>query len=105
MDEFSKIKSIVPLIKKYDEKKIQLSRLQLEVQKLVIKNVIREEMYFPNNNKFKDPLSYMKALRDALIQFNTAETQIKNEEMRQKNLKSRLEKIVKEKDSNRGRDI
>ncbi|MGA8842115.1 MAG: hypothetical protein WB511_00880, partial [Nitrososphaeraceae archaeon] len=96
-DEFSKIKSIVPLVKKYDEKKIQLSRLQLEVQKLVIKNVIREEMDFPNNNKFKDPLLYMKALRDALIQFNTAETQIKNEEMRQKNLKSRLERTVKEK--------
>ena len=57
MDEFSKIKSVVPLIKKYDEKKIQLSRLQLEVQELVIKNVIREEMYFPNNNKFK-VLSY-----------------------------------------------
>ena len=96
-DEFSKIKSIVPLVKKYDEKKIQLSRLQLEVQKLVIKNVIREEMDFPNYNKFKDPLLYMKALRDALIHFNTAETQIKNEEMRQKNLKSRLERIVKEK--------
>ena len=96
-DEFSKIKSIVPLVKKYDEKKIQLSRLQLEVQKLVIKNVIREEIDFPNYNKFKDPLLYMKALRDALIQFNTAETQIKNEEMRQKNLKSRLERTVKEK--------
>ena len=39
----------------------------------------------------------MKALRDAVIQFNTAETQIKDEEIRQKNLKSRLEKIVKEK--------
>ncbi len=97
MDEFSKIKSAVPLIKKYDEKKLQVSRLQLEVQKLVIKNVIQEEMDFPNNNRFKDPLSYMKALRDALIQFTTAEEQIKNEEIRQKNLKSRLEKIVKEK--------
>jgi hypothetical protein len=46
------------------------------LQELTTKIVIQEEKLFPNDGKFTDPLLYMKALRDSLIQFENADKQI-----------------------------
>ena len=94
----SKIGSVLPLREQYDEKYNQLIQLRLDLQQLDIKKVIEEEKSFPNDGKFKDPLSYMSALRDALIKFNNAEKQIENEIYRKKKAEHQFAKMEKEKE-------
>jgi exonuclease SbcC len=94
-----KIESVLPLLHQYEEKNNHLIQSRLDLQQLDIKKVFQEEKSFPNDGKFKDPLSYMRALRDGLIQFNNAEKQIENEKNRKKKAEDGFEKIGKKKKS------
>ena len=95
----SKIEPVLPLLQQHEEKNEQLRKLRLELQDLESKKVIPEEKSFPNDGKFNNPLSYMKALRDVLLQFNTAKKQIEQEKNTKEKAEERLEKIKKRKES------
>lgn len=91
----SKIESVLPLLQQQDEKSEQLRQSRLELQGLEAKKVIPEEKSFPNDSKFNNPLSYMKALRDVLLQFDNAKKHIEQEKNIKEKAEKRLEKINK----------
>ena len=86
----SKIEIVLPLRQHYDEKNTQVCQLRLKLQELTTKIVIQEEKLFPNDGKFKDPLLYMKALRDSLIQFENADKQIEDEKIRKQKAEEQI---------------
>ena len=71
--------------------------MRLKLQELTTKIVTQEEKSFPNDGKFKDPLLYMKTLRDSLIQFDNADKQIEEEKIRKQKAEKRFEKMEKKK--------
>ena len=93
----SKIEIILPLRQTYDEKITQVCQLRLKLQELTTIIVIQEEKSFPNDGKFTEPLLYMKALRDSLIQFDNADKQIEEEKIRKQKAEEQFEKMEKKK--------
>lgn len=96
-DVISKIKIALPLLQQWYEKNDQVSKFKLKLKELEAKKVIPEEKSFSTGNKSKDPLLYLKALRDALIQFDNAEKQVKQEEERKERTEVNLNKITEKK--------
>jgi len=94
----TKIRTILPMLQQWNDKNKQLHELRLKLEEFDNKRVIPEERSFPNNGKFKDPLSYVKALRDALIQFNNTEKQIEQEQARKEKTKENFDKIKRKKE-------
>lgn len=94
----SKIELVLPLLQQQEEKNDQLHQSRLELQDLDTKKIIPEEKSFPNNGKFNNPLSYMKALRDVLLEFVNAKNQIEQEKNTKVKAEDRLEKVKERKE-------
>jgi DNA repair protein SbcC/Rad50 len=89
----SKIESVLPILQQQEEKNEQLRQSQLELRGLDAKKVIPEEKSFPNNGKFNNSLAYMKALRDALLEFVNAKNRIEYEKNTKVKTEDQLKKI------------
>ncbi|MGI0062803.1 MAG: hypothetical protein ACREBA_10170, partial [Nitrosotalea sp.] len=95
----TKIHTLLPMLQQWNDKNKQLQELRLKLEEFDNKRVIPDEKSFPNNGKFNDPLSYVKALRDALIQFNDIKKQIEKEQFIKEKTNEDLNKIRRKKES------
>jgi len=95
----TKIHTILPMLQQWNDKNKRLAELRVKLDEFDSKRTISEEKSFPNNGKFKNPLSYVKALRDALIEFNNITNQLEQERFRKTKGKENLDKIKAKKES------
>ena len=84
-NKINTLNEIIPILQEHAKEKIHLDALNAQLDELNKKNKIIQEDTFPNDGKYDDPVSYLLALKDALVQYENSSKQ-------KQDLKERLEK-------------
>jgi len=91
-EEIEEIEDIIPNLQELEKKNSSLNKFQASLKNFESKNKIPEEKAFPNDGTYEDPLSYLDALKEALLHYENSEKHSQDLKNRQEKAKKAIEK-------------